>query len=186
MSMASVFILPTTGTFIVEVVIFLTLLFLLAKYVLPPLNAAMTKRQEEIRHTMEAADRARAEAQAQDDERRKALDDARRQAREIIEQANRTAEQLATDAQTKRQAENEQARRAAEHEIELARQRAVDEASARLGDLVVEVVGRILEREVDANAHRDLIDEAVRALNAGNGAGAASAAGAAEGVGSTQ
>jgi F-type H+-transporting ATPase subunit b len=165
MSTASVFILPTTGTFIVEVVIFLTLLFLLAKYVLPPLNAAMTKRQEEIRHTMEAADRARAEAQAVDDERRHALEEARHQAREIVEQANRTAEQLATDAAAKRNADNDQARRAAEHEIELARQRAVEEASERMGDLVVQVVERILRREVDAAAHRDLIDEAVTALS---------------------
>jgi F-type H+-transporting ATPase subunit b len=165
MSMASVFILPTTGTFIVEVVIFLTLLFLLAKYVLPPLNRAMEQRQEAIRQSMEVADKARADAEAVDDERRHALDDARRQAREIVEHANRTAEQLAADAQTKRQTDEEQARRAAQTEIELARQRAVEEASNRLGDLVVEVVERILRREVDAGAHRDLIDEAVTTLS---------------------
>lgn len=164
--MSSVFILPTTGTFIVEVVIFLTLLFLLAKYILPPLNAAMTKRQEEIRHTMEAADRARAEAQAVDDERRHALEEARHQAREIVEQANRTAEQLAADAADKRLADNEHARRSAAHEIELARQRAVEEAAERMGDLVVQVVEKILRREVDSSAHRDLIDEAVAALSA--------------------
>jgi F-type H+-transporting ATPase subunit b len=179
--MSSIFILPTTGTFIVEVVIFLTLLFLLTKYVLPPLNAAMTKRQEDIRHTMEAADRARAEAAAADDERRKALDEARHQAREIVETANRTAEQLAADASAKRQADNDQARRAADHEIELARQRAVEEAAERMGDLVVQVVERILRREVDANAHRDLIDEAVNALSAPTGA-AGDGSGAAEAV----
>lgn len=166
MSTASVFILPTTGTFIVEVVIFLTLLFLLAKYVLPPLNAAMEKRQEQIRSELEAADRARADALAADDERRQALEDARRQAREIVEQANRTAEQLAVDAAAKRQADTEQARRSAEHEIELARQRAVEQAGERMGDLVVQVVERILRREVDATAHRDLIDQAVAALAA--------------------
>lgn len=177
MSMASVFILPTTGTFIVEVLIFLTLLYLLAKYVLPPLNAAMTKRQEEIRHTMEAADRARAEAQAVDDERRHALEEARQHAREIVEQANRTAEQLAADAAAKRQSDNEVARRAAEHEIELARQRAVEEAAERMGDLVVQVVERILRREVDASAHRDLIGEAVAALSSPTGEAETEAAG---------
>jgi F-type H+-transporting ATPase subunit b len=176
--MASVFILPTSGTFIVEVVIFLTLLFLLAKYVLPPLNAAMEKRQEEIRHSMEAAERARNEAQAVDDERRLALEDARRQAREILEQANRTAEQLALDAHQKRQADEEQARRTADHDIALARQRAVEEASNRLGDLVVQVVERILRREVDAAAHRDLIDEAIGSLSSDAAADGGAATGA--------
>ena len=52
----------------------------------------------------------------------------------------------------------------AEAEMQLARQRAVEEAAARLGELVVEVVERIIGREVDADAHRDLIDEAVAAL----------------------
>jgi F-type H+-transporting ATPase subunit b len=174
MQTASVFILPTTGTFIVEVIVFLGLLLLISKYVLPPLNQALEKRQEQIRQSMELADKARADAEAVDDERKHALDDARRQAREIVEQASRTAEQLALDAQAKRQADEELGRRAAQAEIDLARQRAVEEAADRLGELVVDVVERILRREVDASAHRDLIDEAVNTLSsevtAGDGA----------------
>ena len=164
MNVAGIFLLPN-GTFIVELVAFLIIVFVLAKYILPPLNAAMEKRQEEIRHSMEAADRARSDAEAIDGERRQELEAARRQAREILEQANRTADQLAADAQAKRQADEEQARRSAEVEIQLARQRAVEEASNRLGDLVVEVVERILRREVDAAAHRDLINEAIGTLS---------------------
>ena len=49
--------------------------------------------------------------------------------------------------------------------MRLARQRALEEAAARLGELVVDVVERIIGREIDAEAHRDLIDEAVDALS---------------------
>ena len=35
-----------------------------------------------------------------------------------------------------------------------------------MGDLVMEVVERVIGREVNAEAHRDLIDEAVAALRA--------------------
>ena len=62
--------------------------------------------------------------------------------------------------------------------MQLARQRAVEEAAARLGELVVEVVERIIGREVDAEAHRDLIDEAVGALSERHRGGPSAAAGA--------
>jgi len=65
----------------------------------------------------------------------------------------------------------------ADVEIALARQRAVEEAASRMGEVVMEVVERIIGREVDADVHRDLIGEAVTALrdepdSAAAGAGA--------------
>ncbi len=49
----------------------------------------------------------------------------------------------------------------------------------------MEVVERVIGREVDAEAHRDLIDEAVTALRADT-AGGAAAAGAGAGAGARQ
>jgi F0F1-type ATP synthase membrane subunit b/b' len=66
----------------------------------------------------------------------------------------------------------------AEAEVKLARQRAVDEAANRLGELVMDVVERVIGREVDSAAHRDLIDEAVVALRADASGGAAASSGA--------
>ena len=59
----SVFLIPN-GTFVVELAVVLVILFLVTKYILPPLNAAMEARQEKIRTALEAADKARAEAAA--------------------------------------------------------------------------------------------------------------------------
>ena len=168
---AGIFLLPN-GTFFVELVVFLVLIFLISKYVLPPVNKAMEERQEKIRASLEAAERARADAEAADDERRAVLEEARHQAREIVATANRTAEQVRTDAQATGQAEYERIVGNAEAEIELARQRAVEEAAARMGEIVLEVVERVIGREVDAEAHRDLIDEAVAALQADTAGGA--------------
>jgi F0F1-type ATP synthase membrane subunit b/b' len=52
----------------------------------------------------------------------------------------------------------------ADVEIALARQRAVEEAASRMGQVVMEVVERVIGREVNLDVHRDLIDEAVTAL----------------------
>jgi F-type H+-transporting ATPase subunit b len=171
---AGIFLLPN-GTFFIELIVSLVLLFLIYKYVLPPINKALEERQEKIRESLEAADKARADAEAADDERRNVLEEARHQAREIVATANRTADQVRTDATARGQAEYERIVGNAEVEISLARQRAVEEAAARMGEIVMEVVERVIGREVNAEAHRDLIDEAVAALRADTAGGAAAA-----------
>jgi F-type H+-transporting ATPase subunit b len=176
MTTASIFLVPN-GTFIIELVVSILLILAIYKWVLPPINEAMQKRQEQIRSSLEAADRARADAEAADDERRNVLEEARQQAREIVATANRTAEQVRTDAQARGQAEYERIVGNAEVEIGLARQRAVEEAASRMGEVVMEVVERVIGREVNLEVHRDLIDEAVTALreepdSAAAGAGA--------------
>ena len=72
---SSIFLLPN-GTFFVELAVFIALIWLIGKYALPPINKAMEARQEQIRSSLEAADAARADAAAADDERRVALDEA--------------------------------------------------------------------------------------------------------------
>jgi F-type H+-transporting ATPase subunit b len=177
MTTASIFLLPN-GTFFIELIVSIILILLIYKYVLPPINKAMEERQEKIRASLEAADQARADAEAADDERRAVLDEARHQAREIVATANRTAEQVRTDAQARGQSEYERIVGNADVEIGLARQRAVEEAASRMGEIVMEVVERVIGRELNAEAHRDLIEEAVAALRADTTGGAAAGAGA--------
>ncbi len=163
MTTASIFLVPN-GTFIIELVISILLILAVYKWVLPPINKAMEERQEKIRASLESADQARADAEAADDERRTVLEQARQQAREIVTTANRTAEQVRTDAQARGQSEYERIVGNADVEIALARQRAVEEAASRMGEVVMEVVERVIGREVNLDVHRDLIDEAVTAL----------------------
>ncbi|HEY1651472.1 MAG TPA: F0F1 ATP synthase subunit B [Acidimicrobiales bacterium] len=163
MTTASIFLVPN-GTFIIELVISILLILAVYKWVLPPINKAMEERQEKIRVSLEAADQARSDAEAADDERRSVLETARQQAREIVATANRTADQVRTDAQARGQSEYERIVGNADVEIALARQRAVEEAASRMGEVVMEVVERVIGREVNLEVHRDLIDEAVTAL----------------------
>ena len=177
MTIASIFLLPN-GTFFIELIVSIVLILLIYKYVLPPINKAMEERQEKIRSSLEAADQARADAEAADDERRAVLDEARHQAREIVATANRTAEQVLSDRRAQGQSEYERIVGNADVEIGLARQRAVEEAASRMGEIVMEVVERVIGRELNADAHRDLIEEAVAALRADTSGGTAASAGA--------
>jgi F-type H+-transporting ATPase subunit b len=130
MTTAGIFLLPN-GTFFIELIVSIVLILAIYKWVLPPINKAMEDRQEKIRESLDAADKARSDAEAADDERRNVLEEARHQAREIVATANRTAEQVRTDNQARGQADYERIVANADVEIALARQRAVEEAALR-------------------------------------------------------
>ncbi len=68
--MESNFLVPN-GTFLVELVAFAIMLFLLAKYVVPPINRAMTARQDAIRQQFAELDQAKADAHAAEEEFRR-------------------------------------------------------------------------------------------------------------------
>jgi F-type H+-transporting ATPase subunit b len=164
--------------FLIELVVFIVLVVAIGRRLIPYVSAQMAKTQERIRASLEAADQARADALAADDERHAALEETRRTAQEILAQADRTAEGVRVGAQARGQTEYERIVGSAEAEVALARQRAVDEATNRLGEIVMDVVERVIAREVNAEAHHDLIAEAVGALNADATGSAAASSGA--------
>jgi F-type H+-transporting ATPase subunit b len=164
--------------FIIELIVFIVLVVYIGRKAIPYVSAQMAKTQARIRASLEAADQARADALAADDERHAALEETRRTAQEILAQADRTAEAVRVGAQARGQTEYERIVGSAEAEVALARQRAVDEAANRLGQIVMDVVERVVEREVNAEAHHDLISEAVSALNADATGSAATSSGA--------
>jgi F-type H+-transporting ATPase subunit b len=161
----SVFLLPN-GTFFVELLVLVVIVVITTKYILPRFNKFLESRQAMIRTSLEAAEEARAAAAASDDERVHVLADAREQAREITAAAQALADQVKAESGGRGQAEYERIVASAQTEISVARQRAIDEASARVGEIVFDLVTKIVGREVDQSTHDDLVREAVAALNA--------------------
>ncbi len=159
----SLFLLPN-GTFFVEVVVVLAILWVMKNKVLPILNKSIAERQDKIRTALEAADQAQAQAAAAGDEREKILSAARDQAREIVASAQATSDQIKSESGTRGQAEYDRILANADSEVAQARQRAIDEASAKMGEIVFELVAKIVGREVDQNAHQELVREAVASL----------------------
>ena len=161
------FLVPN-GTIVVEVIAFLIVVAFVAKVVLPPLNQMAEKRQAEIAESLGAAEAARAEADRARGERERTVEEARAEARQIVAQANRTAEQVVADARARAEEERSRLVASAGEELALARRRAVEEVSAEVAALVLAVARQVVGREVDAAAHRDLIDEAVEVLRSGD------------------
>jgi F-type H+-transporting ATPase subunit b len=165
MSTGSIFLLPN-GTWFVELAVVVIILWVVTKYALPMLNAAIEARQDKIRTALAAADEARAAADAAGDERARVLTEAREQARDIVANAQALSDQVKAESGARGQAEYDRIVAQANAEVASARQRAIDEASAKIGEIVFDLVAKVVGREVDQAAHQDLVREAVAALSA--------------------
>jgi F-type H+-transporting ATPase subunit b len=159
----NIFLVPN-ATIIIELIAFLLVLYVIGRKVIPFLNAAVEKRQKQISESLEAAEKARQEADETRAQRQVILDEARHQAREIVASANRTADQVRAEGEQRGQQEYDRIVANADAEIALARQRALDEITSRVGALVLSVARQVIQGEIDAQRHRALIDEAVAAL----------------------
>ena len=169
------FLIPN-GTFIVVLIAFILVLGFIGRSVVPYLNNLLTERQEQIRGELEAADRAKADAEEADAQRRAALEEARAHAREIVAQATLTADRTVTQAEGRAQEAADRIMQAADAEVAIARQAAVEDVSARVGEIVLAAAERVVGREIQAADHQDLIDEAIAAVRAETTSGAAAGA----------
>lgn len=170
---SSVFLIPN-GTYVVELLVFASVLWVMTRVVMPRFNQILDARQEKVRASLAAADEARAAASATDEERQRVLAEARERSREIVEEAQALADQVRAEAGGRGQAEYDRILANARVEVATARQRAIDDASARVGEIVFDLVTKVVGREVDQAAHQDLVTEAVAALRAEAQRGASS------------
>jgi F-type H+-transporting ATPase subunit b len=163
--LSGIFLIPN-GTFVVELLVFVAIVVLVAKKALPPIMKSLEDRQDKIRTSLEAASRAQEAANEAAQERERVLAEAREQARQIVANAQSLSDQIKDESAGRGKAEYDRLIAAAQGEVSAAKQRAVEEAGSRMSEVTFDLVAKIVGREVDQNAHQDLIREAVSALNA--------------------
>jgi F-type H+-transporting ATPase subunit b len=154
--MESNFLVPN-ATFFVELAAFALLMFLLTKYVIPPINRAMTARQEAIRAEFAELDEAKSEAQAAEDEFKSQIADARHEAARIREEAREQG--AAIIAEMREQAQTEAAR-IVEHahaQIEADRKAAYASLRNEVGTLATTLAGRIVGESLDDDARQSRV-----------------------------
>lgn len=146
-------------TLVIQGFAFFAVAWVVMKFGWPHIIAAIEERQQKIAEGLAAADNSqKALAQAQDkinDE----LKVARVKANEIIEQAHQRANQIVDAAKTEAIAEGARQKALAESEIAAASNRAREDLRKQVSTLAVTGAEKLLRREIDANAHKALLEE---------------------------
>ena len=162
-------LLDINGTLIAEVIAFLLMLAILARWVYPPVMRAAEARQKQIQQQLEEAERARNEAEQRLRRAEQRVEDARSQADEIIAGAGRQGEQLRSELRRKADEEAKRMTQRAQEEIESEKQRAIRALRADVANLVVTATAKVVGETLDDQRHRKLIDEAIQEAAGGDG-----------------
>lgn len=138
---------------------FAILVWFTAKFIWPPLMAAIEARQQKIAEGLAAADRAQKNLAQTQEKVNEALKDARVKANEIIDQAHQRGTQIIESAKNEAIVEANRQKALAESEIAAAANRAREDLRKQVSLLAVNGAEKLLRREIDANAHKALLDE---------------------------
>ena len=152
------FRLLSVSTLVGEIITFAILVWVMMRFVWPPLMGAIEERRRKIADGLAAAEQGKSELAAAEDRREELMKDARTRASGFIHEGERRRDAIMAEA--KREAESEKGRilEDGRRQIEQERVAAAREMRTRLGGLIVEGAGRVLAREIDEKAHADLLE----------------------------
>ena len=150
--------LLSVTTLLGEFITFGILIWVMMKFVWPPLMTAIESRRKEIADGLAAAEQGKKDLAAAADEKAAIVKEARAAAGKII--AEGESQKAAIVASAREEAENEKKRIVQQgvREVETERAAMQRDMQKRIGGLVVSGAARILGREVDPKAHADIVD----------------------------
>ena len=146
-------------TLVIQGLAFFAVAWLVMKFIWPPIIAAIEERQQKIAEGLAAADNAQKNLAQAEEKANEELKVARAKANEIIDQAHQRANQIVDQAKQDAIAEAGRQKALAEAEIDAASNRAREELRKQVSSLAVTGAEKLLKREIDANAHKALLDE---------------------------
>ncbi len=162
-------VITINGTVIVELITFLIMLAILARYVYPEIVKLAEARQQAVAQQLKEAEQARAEAEQRLKEAQAKLEDARKTAQSVIDAATKSGEQLRQELKQKADEESKRTVDAAKKEIEAERERAVQSVRSEVANLVVAATEKVIGETLDDAKHKQLIDRAIAEVAGGNG-----------------
>jgi len=146
-------------TLLGQALTFALLIAFTAKFIWPPLMAAIEERQQKIAEGLAAADRSKKDLAQAEEKVNEVLREARSKASEIINQAEARRAQIIDLAKEEAIEEGNRQKAAALAEIESATARAREDLRKQVSALAVAGAEKLIRREIDGNAHRALLDE---------------------------
>lgn len=151
---------PFAGTIaqsIAALLVFFIVFFVLKAKAWGPILKGLNDREGKIRADLEAAEKARVDAEKAMAEYKRQLADGQNQVREMFASAQKDAEALGTRLKMQAQQEIEEDKKRARAEIESARKEAVAQVHAEAAMLGTSIASKILKRQISEADQHELV-----------------------------
>jgi F-type H+-transporting ATPase subunit b len=147
------------ATLIGQSIAFAAFVIFCMKYVWPPIMGAIEERQAKIAQGLEASERGAKDLELAQDKAKEYLAEAKAQAAEIVEQANKRHAQIVDGAKDDAREEAARIKAGANAEIEQEVNRAKEALRAQVAVLALQGAEKILQRSINAEEHKDILDK---------------------------
>jgi F-type H+-transporting ATPase subunit b len=155
----------TPGLMIWTIVCFFITFFVLRRYAFGPIQKMLDDRREQIRRSIEEAEDARAEARKLLEEHRQLIGQARTDAEAILADARKTAEAMGQRMREETEVERQRRLEETRREISAETARALEQIRSEVADLTLEATSIVVGRKLDSERDRELITEAIGSLD---------------------
>jgi len=149
---------PNTGLMFWTLLIFVILLFVLARFAFKPLTAAVEAREKALEDAIQQAKADREAAAKQLAEQIKALDAARAEAQRVIAESRTTGEKLRNEMLEQTKHQQHELLERARIEIDNERKRAIADLRREAVELAIAGASKVIERNLDDATNRKLVE----------------------------
>ncbi len=146
-----------TSTLIIQMIVFLILIWIMMKFVWPPIILVLDERAKKIAEGLSAADKAKSELAEANKRVEAQLSAARDDAAKRLADAERLAQSMIEEAKGRASAEGAKIIAAAHAEAEQEAAKAREALREQVAGLAVKGAEAILRREVNAGVHAELL-----------------------------
>ncbi len=144
---------------IAQIISFGVLFGLLYVVAYKPILRMFDARTQKIKESMEQADQVKKQAATAEDELKKQIEAGRKEGQEIVARAMRASEEIMQKAQEEAKSEGAAILSRAQTEIQREREQAITELRQEFADLTITAAEKVIDRSLDKQAHRDIIDK---------------------------
>ena len=147
------------ATLIGQAIAFFRFVVVCMKYVWPPILHALSERKAKIADGLAAAEHGKHEQGLAEERAKVLLREAKDQAAEIINRADKRASEIVDEARDDAKSEGARLMTAAHAEIDQEVNRVKEDLRGQVVSIALAAAGKVLEREVDESAHTELLNK---------------------------
>ena len=151
-------------TLIGQTITFIFFVLFCMKFIWPPLVAALDERKKTIADGLAAAEKGKHDGELAKQRVLDTLKDAKVQAQDIINLAEKRASEIVEESKDTAKAEGDRIIAAANAELEQEVNRAREQLRGQVVSLAVSGASKVLKREIDEKANEDLLKDLVAQL----------------------
>jgi F-type H+-transporting ATPase subunit b len=146
-------------TLIAQIINFLILLVILYLFAYKPIIKMFDERARKITESLDESQKVKNQALKAEEEFKKRIESASKEGQEVVARAMRTGEEFRQRAQQEAKQEAQQLVEKARVEIQRERDEAIGELRQQFADLAVVAAEKVIEKSLDKETHRQLIDK---------------------------